>query len=270
MAQISSTTRLWKKIRKHPNYALWVYQIAAILGRKRKDWQFMNYGYVPLTGEYPGFEVANGHERIPAQMYHYVASGADLRDRDLLEVGCGRGGGAALVHQVFGCRSTTGLDLSPQAIAFCQRTHRFPGLSYLAGTAQKLPFPDASFDAVINIESSHLYPDLAGFYAEVGRVLKPGGHFLYADEFPHHIYPSLKPNLEKAGLTLVEETDIGAEVMKAMVLEEDRKMKLIRELLPSFLVSWGQMFAGTIESYPYQCLSSGHTKYFRMILRRAA
>lgn len=270
MSQLSPTTRMWKKIRQFPDYALWVYQIASFLGRNRKDWQFMNYGYVPLTGSYPSFEITNEHERIPGQMYHYVASGAELRGRDVLEVGSGRGGGAALVHQVFQCRRTTGLDLSPQAIAFCRRTHRFNGLTYQVGNAQQLPFSNDSFDAVINVESSHLYPDRAAFYREVNRVLRPGGHFLYADEYPHHIYPTLQPTLEQSGFTVLEVTDIGKEVMKAMVLEEERKMKLIRELLPSFLVPWGQMFAGTVESYPYHCLQSGHTKYFRMICRRSA
>jgi hypothetical protein len=34
---------------------------------------------------------------------------------------------------------------------------------------------------VINVEASHCYPDFPGFPGRGGRVLKPGGHFLYAD-----------------------------------------------------------------------------------------
>ena len=41
--------------------------------------------------------------------------------------------------------------------------------------------PMRSFDVVINIEASHLYDDRARFFAEVLRVLKPGGHFCYTD-----------------------------------------------------------------------------------------
>ena len=51
----------------------------------------------------------------------------------------------------------------------------------MRGDAENLPFPDQSFDAVINIESSHCYPRFPRFLAEVARVLRPGGHFLYAD-----------------------------------------------------------------------------------------
>ena len=47
--------------------------------------------------------------------------------------------------------------------------------------SEDLPFPDDSFDAVINIESSHTYPNFSRFLAEVARVLRPGGHFLYTD-----------------------------------------------------------------------------------------
>ena len=49
------------------------------------------------------------------------------------------------------------------------------------GNAESLPFADESFDAVINVEASHGYPDFPRFLAEVARVLRPGGHFLYAD-----------------------------------------------------------------------------------------
>jgi SAM-dependent methyltransferase len=51
------------------------------------------------------------------------------------------------------------------------------------GDAEALPFDDGSFDAVINVESSHNYPDLAKFLSEVARVLRPGGHFSHVDVF---------------------------------------------------------------------------------------
>ena len=51
----------------------------------------------------------------------------------------------------------------------------------MQGDAQNLPFPDESFDAVINVEASHIYPNFERFLGEVARVLRPGGHFLYAD-----------------------------------------------------------------------------------------
>jgi ubiquinone/menaquinone biosynthesis C-methylase UbiE len=56
-----------------------------------------------------------------------------------------------------------------------------PGLDFVQGDAENLPFPDESFDAVLNVEASHANPRFPRFIAEVARVLRPGGHFLYAD-----------------------------------------------------------------------------------------
>jgi ubiquinone/menaquinone biosynthesis C-methylase UbiE len=62
----------------------------------------------------------------------------------------------------------TGVDLAPEAVAFSRRAHRRPGADFKVGDAEHLPFDDQSFDAVINIESSHTYPNLRAFLAECG------------------------------------------------------------------------------------------------------
>jgi SAM-dependent methyltransferase len=51
----------------------------------------------------------------------------------------------------------------------------------MQGDAEALPFADAEFDVVLNIESSHNYPHLEKFFAEAVRVLKPGGYLVHAD-----------------------------------------------------------------------------------------
>ena len=57
--------------------------------------------------------------------------------------------------------SYTALDLNRAAVDFCRRTHHLPGVDFLTGDAEKLPFPDNAFDAVINIESSGAYPNFS-------------------------------------------------------------------------------------------------------------
>jgi fatty-acid O-methyltransferase len=52
--------------------------------------------------------------------------------------------------------SYTGLDLNPAGIALCRKRHNLPSLDFVRGDAENLPFPDQSFDAVINIESLRL------------------------------------------------------------------------------------------------------------------
>ena len=75
--------------------------------------------------------------------------------------------------------SYTGLDLNPAGIEFARKRHDLDGLDFVHGDAENLPFPDQSFDVVLNVEASHLYPHVSRFLAEVARVLAPGGHFLY-------------------------------------------------------------------------------------------
>ncbi|QDU31359.1 Phthiotriol/phenolphthiotriol dimycocerosates methyltransferase [Anatilimnocola aggregata] len=55
------------------------------------------------------------------------------------------------------------------------------GLSFVVGDAENLPFEDDTFDAVVNVESSHCYRSDPAFLAQVRRVLRTGGHVLFAD-----------------------------------------------------------------------------------------
>jgi ubiquinone/menaquinone biosynthesis C-methylase UbiE len=119
--------------------------------------------------------------RYSIQLYHSVAAQVDLTGKRVLEVSCGHGGGASYVMRTLGPASYTGLDLNPVGLDLCRKKHQLPGLEFVEGNAEQLPFPDQSFDAVINVEASHCYPRFPQFLEEVARVLRPGGHFLYAD-----------------------------------------------------------------------------------------
>src|SRR3546814_7009494 len=101
-------------------------------------------------------------DRYSIQLYHQTAAALDWTGLDGLEVGCGRGGGASYVARYLKPRSLVGLDIADRAIEFCRRRHAAPGLSFVSGDAQKLPFPDESFDVVLNVESSGSYPDQIG------------------------------------------------------------------------------------------------------------
>ena len=81
------------------------------------------------------------------------------------------------------------------------------GLAFVCGDAQSMPFP-ASFDAVVNIESSHCYESMDAFLAEVCRVLRPGGQFFFADLRSVDGVETLREQFDACGLTLEKETDI--------------------------------------------------------------
>jgi SAM-dependent methyltransferase len=177
----------------------------------------MNNGYEedpPL-----GLELDDSDEpsRFPIQLYHATATQAGhLAGKRVLEVGCGHGGGASYLTRTHHPAYYTGLDLNPAGIEFCRNRHQIPNLDFVRGNAEDLPLPDESFDAVINVESSHCYPHLDVFLNEVARVLSPGGHFLYTDSRPRELLDDWDAALAKAPLQMVSQRDIRVEVMRGM------------------------------------------------------
>src|SRR2546421_4927952 len=98
----------------------------------------------------------------------------DGRDRAIIDVGCGTG---AILKQLGNPEKNVGIDLAPEAISFCRQR----GLNNVQqGDIHALPFPDASFDAVIC--SSVLYhqwvANVDGAVQEMHRILRPGGVLL--------------------------------------------------------------------------------------------
>ena len=66
---------------------------------KNEDSAFLNYGYVPLDSDTPTLTLDSQDEadRFSIQLYSHVAGRRDLRGKDVLEIGCGRGGGASFM-----------------------------------------------------------------------------------------------------------------------------------------------------------------------------
>jgi ubiquinone/menaquinone biosynthesis C-methylase UbiE len=200
------------------------YEGVALRGARPIAGGGFNYGYVALDDD----PADTGDYKTGMDLYAATIGEADLTGKDVLEVGCGPGHGCAFVAERYSPRSVTGLDLSYVGVWRCRRRHPRAGLTFVAGDAEKLPFPDASVDVVINVESSHCYPHMAKFLAEVRRVLRPGGLLLYADFRPTANPPSqdvqkadlpeLRRQLESSGMRTLHEQDITAEVIKASIV----------------------------------------------------
>jgi ubiquinone/menaquinone biosynthesis C-methylase UbiE len=133
--------------------------------------------------------------------------------------------------------SCTGLDLNPANIDRCRERHRLPGLEFVQGDAQDLPFPDDSFDALVNIEASHQYSDFPRFLAEVARVLRPGGHFLYADSRRPPAVAAWQAALTEAPLRTISERSIEIEVRRGLAANTRRTQERLGHRLPGFVNS---------------------------------
>jgi ubiquinone/menaquinone biosynthesis C-methylase UbiE len=189
-----------------------------------------NYGFAPAEGEHP--------QRFQHQMYREMlrllkAKRSLEPGLKLLEVSCGRGGGLdAFLRAAPGIFDATGLDVAGNAIASCRANygeddHR----RFVEGSALDLPFPDASFDVVLNVEASNDYGDRPRFFAEVARVLKPDGVFVYTDSFRNTQAEQMKSELAAAGFA-ADFTDVTGNVAEACRLDSPRRRDVIRRHAP--------------------------------------
>ena len=230
---------------------------------------FLNYAFE--TDPPVGLPLEPGDEpnRACIQLYHHVATQVELRGKDVLEVSCGHGGGASWLMRTLHPASYTGLDLNPTGIAFCKKRHQVSGLRLVQGDAQALPFPPQTFDAVINVEASHCYPDFPGFLAKVSRVLKTGGHLLYADFRFRDQWVEWEQAIANAPLEIVQTRDIRPEVLRGMECNAARSEALICQRLPKFLHSLGRDFAGLPGARVYEALKSGELSYRSWCFRKS-
>jgi ubiquinone/menaquinone biosynthesis C-methylase UbiE len=232
---------------------------------------FMNYGYAHLDDRPPGeLHLNDEPERTAARLYQFVAGAVDLSGKDVVEVGCGRGGGASLVMCSLKPRSMLGIDHAEHAVGFARRRHPADGLKFSVGDAEKLPLEDRSVDVVINIESSHCYGDMEGFVVEVERVLRPGGHLLFADLGDRIRMARVREAFERSGLDIVREDKINANVLKAMEQDSDKKLRLVKRFAPWFLHGAGKEFAGLKKSAVYRMLRSEEILYMHYVLHKRA
>ncbi len=197
---------------------------------------FMNYGYDDSSQKnLIRLRKEDECNRYCIQLYDHVVNKAIIKNKDVLEVGSGRGGGASYIARYFKPRSYTGLDISGSIINFCNRYYNIPGLSFIRGTAEKQPFKDKSFDIVVNVESARCYSSLDTFFNEVNRVLRHEGIFLFADMMNPAELTTIRKKLNESGFTLLDETDITKNVANALDKDTGRREVLIEEKIPGFL-----------------------------------
>ena len=185
---------------------------------------FLNYGYCEGDDDRGTVPVPERTvDRTSVKLIVELVGDRSLDGCRVLDVGCGRGGTVATLLRLYRPRAVVGVDLSPAAVSFCRRGQPDRRASFEVGDAQRLPFADASFDVVTNVESSHCYPDVAAFYAEVRRVLVPGGWFLYTDLVATASLPARRAALARLSLCPEVERDVTANVLRSCDLVAARR-----------------------------------------------
>ena len=191
-----------------------------------------------------------------------VLSFLDPRPHEsVLDLGCGVG--HTLRRVAPKVRLAVGADATPGMLAGARslmEQERIDNVALVVTTAESLPFLDASFDGVTCRLAAHHFSDVARAFAEVARVLGPGGRFVLSDNYapddpaldawindleairdPSHVrehtVAQWRTLLERAGFGVADEarsvTPLEVEPWLARSRTPEREAKRVREMLRS-------------------------------------
>ncbi len=119
------------------------------------------------------------HNLVPARLSHFDPIVGSWRGRRVLDLGCAGG----FMAEAMAARGAivTGIDPALDALgaARARADATASGIAYTAGLGEQLPFADAAFDIVVSVDVLEHVRDLDVVIANVRRVLRPGGLFLF-------------------------------------------------------------------------------------------
>jgi ubiquinone/menaquinone biosynthesis C-methylase UbiE len=255
---------------KHRLMVAW-YDLVALLDRKGEV-LFMNHGYAPKPGTKGRLSIPPDLERFryPIQLYDLIARVVDWKDKDALEVSSGLGGGTLWIFRMCSPKSLTGLDIAASAVRKCVKRYGSLGIAFKTGDAQRMPFGDASFDIVVNVESSLNYSDLPAFLSEVDRVLRPGGYFLFADYRSRSKIERLRQSLDDMRFEPLMLEDVTEGIVRGLERDAARKRELIQLVTPRLLRNTVTRFAGVDHgnASEYAKFASGRKIYIAAVFRK--
>jgi ubiquinone/menaquinone biosynthesis C-methylase UbiE len=125
---------------------------------------------------------ASGEHKSGRELQLVVDFAAPVGSERVLDIGTGAGHTAlALASRV---SSVVLSDPVPTMLATARRLFTEAGIrnaEFVEAVAERLPFPDGSFDIVTTRLAAHHFDDMALAISEVARVLRPGGVFIFVD-----------------------------------------------------------------------------------------
>ena len=248
-----------------PSFKKWFWKRwYTVLANKANDpdLRFMNYGYfdekLTLT-----LSAEDEQDRYSIQLYHHVASHIDLKGLKVLEVGSGRGGGSSYISRYLDTAEMVGVDISHTAVDLCNKIYNINNLTFKVGDSENLPFDDNTFDAIINVESSHCYASMGNFLKEAKRVLKPGGSFLFCDLRRKEYIEEMLVAINTNGFKLIEKKEITSNIIEASIKMTHARKEAIKKLkVESWFKNILESFASTEGSKIHQSFKDGNMKYY--------
>ena len=130
-------------------------------------------------------------ENTPVRRWHldrvtrkyYSEYFSELKNKTILEIGCGSGWGAKIILKYFSPKKVIAIDLDPRQLALAKKNVQIREIVVEKADATKLKYKDRSFDAVFDYGIIHHIPspEWKDCVNETYRVLKPGGKVFLDD-----------------------------------------------------------------------------------------
>lgn len=235
--------------------------------------KFFNGGFLPLAPDFralPEFE----DEQHCAMMYHFVAQthveDLNLQPQNVLDVGCGQGGGMYYMTALFPDANFTGTDRNATVVRLARRNlAERQNVKLARGSGTELNFPAKSFDLVLSVGAPTYFP-LTKYISEAARILAPGGTISFSAGYRQHehhlIEAEVKQSALENNLEFVRYTDITPNTFASLKADIPRRVELVNRVPWPFRL-YGHKWADLPGSVEYQEYEEGSRADFAVVLQ---
>lgn len=136
----------------------------------------MNVGYYPSSNIIHKKDIVFKND---ITMYLRMLDNIDTHSKNILDIGCGRGGGTVVYREYFKFKKIVGIDINIDFINFCNEKHK--DIEFEVMDINNISFSDNSFDIVTAIESLYYCKDQIKLFDKINKIIKDDGYFILAD-----------------------------------------------------------------------------------------
>lgn len=269
---VAPSPSVWQRLWRRHAFRRAFYELLGLLIARRPGFQMLNCGHAAPA--YPWFALPPEaeEERLGYQLYHRMVRARPITGLDVVEFGCGTGGGARFLVSTMAPRSYLATDASHLLVRAARRRGDPAALRFGVARAERVRLPANAFDVGLSVESISPLPDKAAFLAAAAHALRPGGtlfvtDFFYARPTSAQAASGFRAHIAASPLKLVREEDWTGNAVRAMELDSPRRLAAIARL-PRFLRRAAVAFAGTTESPLYQQMCDGRAQHLHFELHK--